>query len=199
MLSAFLCAFSAPLWAHVIYAERTPSFQGEVGFGVAGGQSASPVFQMKGIRSDGAWDFSLGYLNLYGATADGLKSDGANLPTIQFEAYRVLAVMEDGAEISVGGGLGYTVPNLAGGVSETADNGISWTVGGILTKPINRRCSLAFGVKGFFFDTDSHLTTYGSHEEVLSTGQTVDVLDVAHRDDNLHFDSVLFTVALRWE
>ena len=187
---ALICAFSVPAMA---------ASYGEVGFGLAGGKDASPTFQLRAANSFWKHEVSINYLNIYGAQADGMKTDGANLPTIGIELNRVYNLpTNDGATISLGGGLGYTMPNLNSGVSERADNDISWTIGATLAKPLSRKFYLAFSIKGFFFTTDSQLTTYSSHPETLSSGDEVEVTDVSYQDNRLNFNSVLFMLALRW-
>lgn len=176
---------------------------GEVGLGVAGGKVAAPTFQMKAIKSTAKHEFSLGYFNVYGAEADGMRSDGADLPTVALEVYRVWKLPNGDGSLSYGGGIGYTMPNLAGGVNEQADNDLSWTAGANLVRPLSKRYDISFGVKGFFFKTDSHLTTYGSHMEPIyvngaESGQA-EVLDEFHQDNTLNFNSVLFSVSLRWK
>lgn len=185
----------APKWAYAqVYSE--------VGFGVAGGKTASPMFQMKAVKSNGKHEISFGYFNIYGAEADGMKSAGADLPTIALEFYKTWQLPRSEGSLAFGGGVGYTMPNLASGVHETADNDLSWTVGTNLVRHLSRRCDLEYSVKGFFFRTDSHLTTYGSHLETfqingVDAGQ-VEVLDEAHQDNSINFNSVLFNVSLRW-
>ena len=196
LLALFACAFCPPLWAEGEYS-RLPTVYGEVGIGLAGGyKSTGPAFTMRGVRKLGMYDLSLGYLNLYGMKAEGLRSDGASLPTINIEAQRVF-IVQQGVELSLGGGVGFTMPNLASGYNEHADNGMSFTAIGSFTKPLSPHYALSLSIRGFFFGTDSQLTTYGSHIETLSTGQDVEVLDVFHQDNRLDFNSVLFLVTLR--
>lgn len=173
---------------------------GEVGLGLAGGdKSAGPAFLLRGGRQFGNYDVSFGYLNLYGQKPSGLISSHASLPTINVELTRVIPVTgRDRERFAVGGGLGYTMPNLAGGVSERADNDVSFTIVGSFTKPLSRKYDVNISVRGFFFNTDTHLTTYGSHTETLNTGQSVEVLDTFHQDNTISFNSVIFMAALRW-
>lgn len=185
----------APRWAYA-------QVYGEVGFGVAGGKIASPMFQMKAVKASGGHEVSFGFFNIYGAQADGMKSASADLPTIALEFYKVWNLPRNEGSLSYGGGVGYTMPNLAGGVSETADNDFSWTAGVNLVRHLSSRYDVEYSVKGFFFRTDSHLTTYGSHLESfqingVDAGQ-VEVSDEMHENNSINFNSVLFNIALRW-
>lgn len=194
MLTAMFCAFCAPLVA----GERSGSLYGEMGLGLAGGGKATgPAIYLRGVRETKKHDFSFGYLNLYGMKAESMKSSGAALPTLLFEVARVFKA-QAGGEISLGGGIGYTMPNLSSGVNEQADNDISYTAVGAFKKALGPKADLVISVRGFFFSTDSQLTTYGSHMETLSTGQAVEVLDEFHHDDRMNFNSVIFMASVRW-
>jgi hypothetical protein len=170
----------------------------EVVAGIAGAEKETGLsFSLRQGVEYGKYDFSVGFLNLYGMKAAGMKSDNSSLPTINLELTREL-LSHDGGQISVGGGFGYTMPNLSGGVNEQADNDISFTAVGAFRKPISNRIDFVISVRGFFFATDSQLTTYGYHSETLSTGQSVEVIEEIHQDSRLNFNSVLFLAGIRW-
>lgn len=198
LLKALIFGFCVPAWAGMSgEMSRMPSLRSEVGFGLAGSEkSTGQAFLLRGVKSVGAYNFGFGYLNLYNQRPNGMKSDHASLPTLNVEVTRVIPA--NGADLSIGGGLGFTMPNLAGGVNEQADNDVSFTAVGAFTKHLSRKYDLSISVRGFFFNTDSQLTTYGSHFETLSTGQAVEVVDEFHADQSLRFNSVIFMASLLW-
>lgn len=212
LLTLFVCALCPKAWAELVgtssqtwiapYAVRNPAVYGEVSLGIASGKATGPAFMLRGVKQFGLFDFSVGYMNLYGMKANGLQSTSASLPTINMEITRVfLTQTED--ELSFGGGFGYTMPSLAPGVNEQADNDVSFTAVAAFKHPLSRKYDLLLSARGFFFSTDSQLTTYGSHNETLlingvPAGQ-VEVADETHSTDRLNFNSVMFMAALRWE
>jgi hypothetical protein len=143
-------------------------------------------------------DFSFGYWTGRGMSSDRLVSGGLNLEVLDVEYYRTL-YSNANLSAKLGGGVGFAIPNLDGGASETADNGHCWIAGGAVDFPVTEGFSYGFSLKGFFFTTDTHVTVYGSHTETLSTGQDVEVLDVSHYNDRVNFNSAVLALNLRWK
>lgn len=171
---------------------------------VAGGRawSAEPyigytgglIKESYGVRGGAEWrnlDMSLGYLKDTDHDVD-FHTMGAelylNLPNTRLPALT----------IKLGGGAGYTMPNLPDGISKTADNGYSLTAGAGLEYAITKNWAIVGSVHRFFFTTDTHTTVYSSHEETLSTGQAVEVLDVEHFDNSEKFDNTQALIQLRY-
>lgn len=161
--------------------------------GSLSGESAG----IRGGTIKNGWDLSLGYLRTTADLGtDKLISNGINLHTLSAEAYRVVPIGD--LKVKLGGGLGYSIPDLSDGTSETADSGRSWVLGGGAEYQLSSGWAIAGMVKGLFFNTDTHRTVYSSHIETLNTGQDVEVLDVNHFDDAVNFNSVLISVGLRY-
>lgn len=97
----------------------------------------------------------------------------------------------------IGGGVGFTIPNFPNG-GEKGDNGVSWTVGAGAEYKLGESWSILGMMKGFFFKTDTQVTTYGSHAEVLSTGQGIEVIDVYHQDAPRQFNTLMIGLAIRY-
>lgn len=170
---------------------------------IASPGSVAPIYGVRGVASGVKHEFSLGYWCARGMSSDRLVSGGLDLHVLSAELYRKFDVAPK-VTGKLGGGIGYTIPNLDGGASETADNGHSWVFGGGVNYAVTSSVDLGATVKGFFFTTDTHVTTYGSHlEQLISngalTGTFVSVLDEAHQDDVVNFNSVLFQISLRWK
>lgn len=165
---------------------------------LASNGSQSPVFGVRGGVESPVWDFSGGYWIARGVRSDNLLSDGLNLHVVSAEVYRTVFDNQK-IKAKVGGGIGYTVPNLDGGATETADNGMSWVLGGGADYALTESLSVGASLKAFIFSADTHATTYDSHPETLSNGQDVEIVDVNRHDNRVNFNSVLFAVALRWK
>lgn len=179
-----------------------PFFEAQTGI-IASNGSQAPTYGVRGgilfLRSE----VSLGYWGASGMESAQLVSRGLDIHTISLEFYRRFALSKNTVG-KLGGGVGFTIPNLDGGVSETADNDHSWAFGGGVDYALSPSVSLGAAVKGFFFTTDTHLTVYGSHmEEILSngvpTGQSVEVLDVTHVNNRIDFNSLLAQISIRWK
>lgn len=197
LIALFLLTGCSASFADSIYPSGFKPY-GEVAVGVlASNGSQSPAYTLHGGFQSPSWQLSLGYMGAYGLRNDNLISDGLALHTLSLEAYRLIPYKA--VTFKAGGGVGYTIPNLNGGASETADNSDSWLVGGGAEYSINDAYSVGLDLKGFFFSTDTHITVYSSHFETLSTGQSVEVLDVTHHNDRINMNSVLATVSLRFK
>lgn len=176
----------------------TPFFEGSAGL-LASNGSQAPVYGVRGGARIGNWDASLGYWRAIDVRSGSLVSGDLDLHTISLEVYRSFSISEK-LEWNLGGGIGYTIPNLSNGMSETADNDLSWVAGGGISYDINSALALETSLKAFFFRTDTHVTSYGAHTETLSDGITdVAVLDTLHNDDSVRFNSALLTVALKFK
>lgn len=191
-VSAAAHAYSQPISGYV---------EGESGI-LASNGSQAPIYGVRGGIGGLRGEYSVGYWAARGMRSDNLISDGLDLHVFSAEYYRVV-FMGDSFRIKLGGGAGYAIPNLDSGASETADNGNSWTAGGTLEYAFSPGLSLGLGLKGFWFTTDTHITTYGSHIETLTingvpSGQ-VEVLDEVHYNNHVNFNSILATVSLRWK
>lgn len=183
------------------YSESYPKVSFEAITGVLGREgSISPVYGFGFERRGFPGDLKLSYVRAMDAGADSLESKDLDLHTLSLE-YFIPVMGSNGKELRLGGGLGYTIPNLAGGVFETADNGISYTAGALISYPF-RSVTLEAGVRAFFFRTDSHLTKFGSHLETfqvngVDVGQ-VEVADETHYNNTINVNSVLATIAVRF-
>lgn len=197
MLLLGLLFLSGPARAGVPYFEGqggliTSHGSQAVIYGVRGGK------QFDSVMSCGGWDTSLGYWAARGLSSNQIKSDGLTIHTLSAEIYRTIPLpyMLMGR---IGGGTGYSIPNLDNGASELADNGHSFIFGGGVDCNITDSVSLGVDLKWFFFTTDTHLTTYSSHFETLNTGQQVEILDVAHSNDTVDFNSTIVALNLKWK
>lgn len=179
-----------------------PAFAGhyvEINSGMIGSKgSQAPLYGFRAGVEFLDLDGSLGFWSARGMNASQLASGGLDLHVVGLEAYRKFP-LGLGFIGKLGGGVGFTIPNLEGGASETADNGHSWVFGGGVDYPVSAGCSIGATLKAFFFTTDTHVTTYGSHDEILSNGQPVEVLDVFHHDDTVNFNSIILGLAVRWK
>lgn len=144
-----------------------------------------------GIRVGAQWHFaevSFGYLKDTDHDVD--------FHTVGGNAYGILPIKR--VKIKLGGGVGYTMPNLPDGISVTADNNYSLNAGAGLEYSINSHWGIAGSAHRFFFTTDTHTTVYSSHEETTSTGNSVEVLDVSHFDNSQKYDNIQAHVELRY-
>lgn len=188
--------------AKFAFAASKPYIEAQTGFLASG---FAPVYGFRGGTEIRDIDVSFGYWAARGLDSDDLASKHLDLHTLSLEAYHIWHL---GALTGkLGGGVGFTIPNLDGGTTETADYGHSWVFGGGMSYPLSDTFELAADIKGFFFTTERHLDTYGSHTETATiksyhpttiTTTKVEVLDVTHRDDQVNFNSLLFTVGLKW-
>lgn len=178
----------------------------EVKTGVLGRSgSISPIYGFGVSKQVFLGDLSLSYWRAMDVTGDNLESKDMDLHNFSLEYfYPILSwlgsenqLINGLSKIKVGGGLGWTIPNLAGGVFETADNDISYTAGALYSHPF-KSVTLEAGIKGFFFRTDSHITKFDSHNETLSNGTQVEVLDEIHYNNVINCNSILATVAVRF-
>lgn len=151
-----------------------------------------------GVRGGHSWEYyelSLGYLN---ANIDGTNEvNNAHINVLDVEAYGVYPIGYS-LKVKAGGGVGYGMPNLEDGTSQTADNSNAWVLATGLDYAITSSWNIGFMAKGLFFNTDTHKTIYSSHPETLNTGQAVEVLDVSHEDNVSNFNSLLFTAGIRY-
>lgn len=155
------------------------------------------VLGMRGGATTGAWDLSAGYWSTYNASIDepALNSNRMDLHTFDVELYKLVPTSKYSG-IRLGAGLGYTMPNLGG--TDKADNDISYIAGAGFDYKLTRVITLGLLVRGFFFNTDTRRTNYGSHTETLSNGQAVEVVDVTHSQDSVNFNSVLVNVGIKY-
>lgn len=175
ILTALLLGSVAPLChAHDAYIEAQGGF-------------ISNSYGIRGGKVGDHWDASFGYL----------KSEryDVDLHTIGAEGYFVTPFKAVLARI--GGGVGFTIPNFPDG-GEKGDNDVSWTVGAGAEYKIGENWAVLGMLKGFFFKTDTHVTTYGSHAEVLSNGMPVEVIDVYHQDAPRQFNSLMIGLSIRY-
>ena len=180
-----------------IKAESLKSLNFEAQGGILASESSqASAYGVRLGATRGFWDFSAGYWGVSGGKY-GLKSGDLDLHTINLEIARIWPIA-GGLKANLSGSIGYTIPNLGSGASETADNGHSWLVGAGIEKVLTPGLSLGASVKGFFFRTDTHLTTYGSHVETLSNGQDVEVVDVSPQDNSVNFENLLVMISLKW-
>lgn len=203
-LSLIIGLCSSMAWAHEGYIEGQTGIIGSNGsiapiYGVRGGILLRAYDPMHGwMPTKNSWDISAGYWSARGIKNDDLVSGGLDLHVLSFEAYRIFNIGKTWTA-KAGGGIGFTIPNLDGGASETADNGHSWVFGGGADYDLTPNISVGASVKGFFFTTNTHVTTYSSHTETLNTGQDVEVLDINHHDNVVCLNSVLALLSLNWK
>jgi hypothetical protein len=173
-----------------------PFFEGSAGI-LAADASQAPVYGIRGGSMFRDWEVSLGYWRAIDVRSDQMLSGSLDLHTVSLEAYRVFP--EFGWSWKVGGGAGYTIPNLSDGKSEMADNDVSWIAGAGAEYNVNKSVALELAVKAFFFRTDTHSTTYGAHGALdTTTGETVFVVDPMDHTDSVNFNSALITVAVKF-
>lgn len=171
---------------------------GEIQTGlIASEGSQAPIYGIRAGLRRNLWDLSIGYWAARGMRSDQLISDGLDLHTLSAEAYYLIPIKESLVG-KIGGGLGYTIPNLNGGASETADNGHSWVFGGGVDYDLSRNITLGASLKGLFFTSDTHTMWETTSPDTLSNGQAVEVIDVHHRNDVMNLNSVLLGLSLRW-
>lgn len=191
--------------AHCFTFETSGSFNAgfytETGAGIAGGE---PVFTIRtGNKLESLWDLSLGYMNILSQTPDNLLSKNADLPTINAEALRVLPLPGESYRVLLGGGLGYTMPNLASGINERAENGASFTLTGALETPVNDRIDVKFTVRGFFFDTKTTWRRESYHlETVYQNGSPIGQVSVTDEhlgSNSVNFNTVTAMVSILWK
>lgn len=131
------------------------------------------------------WDGSIGYLKDTDHDSD--------FHTLGAEAYWL--VPSGPVRFRLGGGVGYTMPNVVG---KKADNGPSFTAGAGAEYMLSSHWALVGTAKGFFFKTDTHWAVYSSHPETLSTGQEVGVLDVENFNASESFNSFQALLSVRY-
>lgn len=181
-------------------------FLGMAGFGHAKGyfegqvgaiRSPQAVFGLRGGIEYKSWDISAGYWTTRDASIDDSKlvSNSLDLNTLDIEAYR-LAPIYGPISLRVGGGIGYTISNLSG--PDHADADISYTSGAGFDYAIRKNVIIGILVRGFFYNTNTHRTLYGSHAETLSNGQEVEVIDVFPSTDSVNFNSILATIGVKF-
>ena len=182
-----LMAGYSPVWAGTYVS-------GSLG-GVLGGlEGVSTGFRLG--DEIGAWDGSIGYERASGSLySSKLLSDSADLHTISLEGYRIIPFQSD-LKFKVGGGLGYSILNISS--VDKADNDVSFILGGSAEYTFTDNWSVGTNVKGTFFNTNTHRTTYSSHNETLSTGQEVEVLDTNNTTNSVNFNNVSMGLAVKY-
>lgn len=195
MIASLVLAVSGAL-----YAKPVPFFEAETGLLMSNGGQA-PIYGVRGGFANDHQELSLGYWSAVGLPVSDLASGGLSLHTFDVEGYG-LADITKRTTLKWGGGLGWTIPNLNDGASETADNDLSLILGGGAVHKINPNMDFVFTLKGFFFRTDTHLTTYGSHFETLYNNGVpvggVEVLDEHHSNNVVSLNSAKLSLALHW-
>lgn len=164
-----------------------PYMEGSVGlanesYGVRGG-------------SDGSWDLSLGYFNA--------REKETDLNTLSAEAYRCISA---GAfTFKAGGGFGFTIPNINanGNGWDTADNDVSYILGGGTEYAVSKNWSIGLTLKGLFFTADVHRVVHGFHNETLYINGNpvgeVEVEDETHFNDRMNFDKAIVGLVAKYK
>ena len=201
MKKAMLLVVSLMIGAVKAHAE--PYFESNAG--IFAGNNAAPFYGFRvGSKKQAGfqdWDYSLGYWSALGydlSNKSKFRSDQVDLHTVSADLYRIFELSEK-AEARFGGGLGYTIPNLSGGIEETMDNDLSLTFGFGIDQEIKPGLSFGAGLKLFLFRTDSLATFRNSHEETLSNGQTVEVEDVSYKENSVDFNAVMVAFSIKWK
>ena len=185
-------------WSMPVERKSLPYIEYQAGY-IGAGVLSGPTLGIRGGIEHGNWDWSLGYSRAFAdLSADNLISDKLDLHTINVEGYYLLPSPLIRLKTKLGGGIGYSIPNLSGGTSEVADNEMSFVLGGGLEYVLDSSWSIGGTVKGFFFHSNTHRTVYTSHLETLSNDQAVEVLDVSHVYDSVNFHSLLATLAIKY-
>lgn len=194
LLKAIIFGLCAPLFAR----EITMEAQGGV---LAANASVAPAYGLRINFISPTWEKSLGYWSARGIHESSFVSGGLDLHVLSAEAYRIFYANQK-LNYKLGGGIGFAIPNLDGGASETADNGHSWVAGGGADYELTKNISIGATLKWFFFSTEAHVTTYTTKTETLLIDGVpsgpVEVVEVSHHDNRVKLDSVLLMVALRW-
>lgn len=171
-----------------------PYINGEIG-GVTGAIHGHSEGVRVGVLK-GNWDGSLGYMRISGSLdSDKTWSNDIAVNAIGAELYRHFNYTEK-LSFLLGGGFGYGMPELSG--IDKPEGDLYTSIGGEARYALSPILSLGFYVKGFFMNTDVRRFWYGSHNEILSNGQGVEVLDEYHSADSLNLNSARIGLSLTY-
>lgn len=169
------------------FEEKKPSAYFETMGGAYIGDQTAPSYGVRIGNVKETFDGSFGYWSAQGDTI---------LHTLNGEICKMFPISSRTA-LNAGLGVGYTMISPPG--AEKADSDVSWGIVAGLSHDLSDTISLGLNVRGFFFNTDTHSTSYRSHVEQLSSGQNVEVLDVHFHTNSVNYNALLLAFTVKWK